>query len=129
MLDPSDYVSRLRASMQHIHPVSPHLTQPHSKVVDGLSSATHVFLQHDAIRKPFQPPYHGPYQVLKRTDKHFTLSIKSHHDTISVDRLKPAHLDHNLPHDTPLISPSTTTPRTTRSGERVHFPKYLSSFV
>ena len=41
--DPSNYVSRLRASVQHIHPVSPHLTQSHGKVVEGLSTATHVF--------------------------------------------------------------------------------------
>ena len=74
--DPSDYVSRLRASVQHIRPVSPRLTQPHSKVVDGLSTATHVFLRHYAVHKPLKPPYDGPYQVLKRTDKHFTLSIK-----------------------------------------------------
>ena len=71
--DPSDYVSQLRVSVQHIHPVSPHLTQPHKKVIDGLSTATHVILRHDTVRKPFQPPYDGPYQVLKHTDNHFTL--------------------------------------------------------
>ena len=129
MPDPSNYVSRLRASVQHIHPVSPHLTQSQGKVVEGLSTATHVFLQHDAVRKPLQPPYDGPYQVLKRTNKHFTLSIKGRHDTVSVDHLKPAHLDHDPPHITPPIATSTTTPRTTRSGRHVHFPKYLSSFV
>ena len=63
--DPSNYVSILRASVQHIHPVSPRLTQSHGKVVEGVSTATHVFLRHDAVRKPLQPPYDGPYQVLK----------------------------------------------------------------
>ena len=128
--DPSDYVSRLRASVQRICTVSPCLAQPHSKVVDGLSTATHVFLRYDAVRKPLQPPYDGPYQVLKLTDKHFTLSIKGCHDTVSVDHLKPEHLDHDLPHITPPIATSTTTPpRTTKSGQHVHFPKYLSSFM
>ena len=74
--NPSDYVSRLRASVQHIRPVSLRLTQPHRKVVDGLSTATHVFLRHDTIRIPLQPPYDGPYQVLKRTDKHSHSPLK-----------------------------------------------------
>ena len=71
--DPSDYVYRLRASVQHIRPISPHLTQPHSKVDDGLSTAIHVFLLHDAVYKPLQPPYDGPYQVLKCTETFHTL--------------------------------------------------------
>ena len=61
---------------------------------DKLSTATHVFVRRDAVRKPLQPPYDGPYLVLKRTDKHFTVS---RHDTVSVDRLKPAYLDSDPP--------------------------------
>ena len=99
--DPSDYMSQLRDSLQHIRPVSPCLTQPHSKVVDGLSTATHVFLRHDAVLKPLQTPFDGPYQVLKHIDKHFTLDIKDHRDTVSVDHLKPAHINQDIPHITP----------------------------
>ena len=39
------------------------------------------------IRKPLQPPYTGPYRVLSRTPKYFTLDIKGRKDTVSVDRL------------------------------------------
>ena len=46
-----------------------------NKVIDGLSTATHVFIRHDAVRKPLQPPYDGPYPVIKGTDKHFTIDI------------------------------------------------------
>ena len=71
----------------------PRPTQRNSNVIDGLSTATHVFIRHEAVRKPLQAPYDGPYPVIKRTDKHFTVNINDRHDTVSIDRLKPAHLD------------------------------------
>ena len=124
--DPCDYVSNLKAHMQTIQP-SPRLTQRHSNITDGLSTATHVFIHHDAVRKPLQPPYDGPYTVVKRTDKHFTVNINGRDDTVSVDRLKPAHLDVDNTDPTPQSAPSTNPPpRTTRSGRRVHFPHYLT---
>ena len=128
--DPCDYVSNLKAHMQTIRPSSPRLTQRNSNITDGLSTATHVFIRHDAVRKPLQPPYDGPYPVVKRTDKHFTININGRHDTVSVDRLKPAHLDIDNTNSTPQPAPSTTPPpHTTRSGRRVHFPHYLARSV
>lgn len=64
---------------------------------EALSTATHVFIRHDAVRRPLQPPYDGPYPVVKHTDKHFTVDINGRKDTVSVDRLKPAHLDNDNP--------------------------------
>jgi len=52
-----------------------------------------VFVRHDAIRKPLQPPYDGPYEVLNRDKKHFTLNIKGRKEVVSLDHLKPAYLD------------------------------------
>ena len=128
--DPSDYVSQLRTHMQHIRPPLPRPSQRNSHVNESLSTATHVFIRRDAVRKPLQPPYDGPYSVLKRTDKHFTVDINGRKDTVSVDRLKPAHLDNDIPHP---ISPTDSTAvapcRTTRSGRRVHFPRHLASYV
>ena len=46
------------------------------------------------------------------------------------DRLKPAHLDTDNLHPAPQAAASTTPPcRTTRSGRRVRFPQYLSTYV
>ena len=128
--DPADYVSNLRTHMQTIRPSPPRPTEWNSHIIDGLSTATHVFIRHDAVRKPLQPPYDGPYPVIKRIDKHFTVNINGRNDTVSIDRLKPAHLDTDNLHPTPQAATSTTPPcRTTRSGRRVRFPQYLSTYV
>ena len=85
--------------MQQIHPPAPHPNQRNHQVSEVLSTATHVSIWHDAVHKPLQPPYDGPYPVIKRTDKHFTIEITGWKDTVSIDRLKPAHLgilDKNL---------------------------------
>ena len=127
--DPSDYVSLLRAHMQRIRPPLPRPTNHNSQVSNTLATATHVFVRHDAVKKPLQPPYDGPFEVVKRTDKHFTLNINGRHDTVSVDRLKAAHIDVDThpPPPTPLTTTiSNTSDQVTRSGRRVHFPDYLS---
>ena len=144
--DPSDFVAKLRSHFASIRPTPPRATQRHCSLPQDLSTATHVFVRHDAIRKPLQPPYDGPFPVISRTDKHFTVQLNGRTDTISVDRLKPAHRDvehsvntpaqsRSTPHTaspttTPIANPnSTSSARTTRSGRRVHFPKYLSRYV
>lgn len=130
--DPTDYVSQLKTHMQRLRPPPPRPALRNGILHPDLATCTHVFIRRDAVRKPLQPPYNGPYPVIRRTDKYFTLDVKGRHDTVSVDRLKPAHLDNDdLPSTTDQESvPKTTEPvRTTRSGRRVHFPPYLSSYV
>ncbi len=103
---------------------------------DALATCTHVFVRHDAVKKPLQQPYDGPYEVLKRNDKFYTVDIKGRHDTVSLDRLKPAHIDTTTDHpDSTMDQPtptSTPTPtpdtvpirepsqRVTRTGRHVH---------
>ena len=130
--DPSDYVSQLKAHMQLIRPPPPRPTQRNSYVSVALSTATHVFIRNDAVRKPLQPPYDGPYPVVKRTDKHFVVDINGRKDTVSIDRLKAAHLDIvDDIHPTSQAGPKTPSApcRITRSGRRVHWPKHLSLHV
>ena len=50
--DQSDYVSNLRTHTQTIRPPPPCPTQRNSNIIDGLSTATHVFISHDAVGKP-----------------------------------------------------------------------------
>ena len=128
--DPSDYVSNLRTHMQSIRPPPPRPTQWNSNITNGLSTATHVFIRRDAIRKPLQSPYDGAYRVIKRADKHFTIDINGRNETISIDRLKPGHLDTDNFHNILPAAPPTIQPhKTTRSGRHVNFPQYLSKHV
>ena len=128
--DPTDYLSQLKAHMQLLRPTPPRPTLRHSNVHPDLATATHVFIRRDAVRKPLQPPYDGPYPVIQRTDKHFTVDMNGRQDTVSVDRLKPAHLDCDDASHPTEPTPQTTSPcQLTRSGRRVQFPQYLSSYV
>ena len=73
------YVQELQLLMQALQPpsVDHHLSTASSTgyVPSALQQASHVFVRHDAVRKPLQPPYDGPYAVLERT----TTSFHSEH--------------------------------------------------
>ena len=142
--DSSDYVSRLKQLMQQVRPPPPRQSTRESHVSGTLDTCTHVFVRYDGVRKPLQPPYDGPYSVLERQPKYFTLDINGQRKTVSVDRLKPAHLDlapSTLPNTaasqqstTQIPSPASaaaaaSTPRVTRSGRHVHWPRHLTSYV
>ena len=86
-----------------------------------MATCTHVFVRHVAVRKPLRPPYDGPFRIVSRTDKHFTLDLHGRHDTVSVDRLKVAHLDPATPpHPAPVTTPqppaTTATPTAASSS-------------
>ena len=119
-------------------------SQHNAYVSKDLASCTHVFVRNDAARKPLQQPYNGPFKVLERTDKYFTLDLNGWKDKVSLDCLKPAYLEPDsesslmtdsspLPQpksSTPFSSPATTAPtRTTCSVRHVHFPDRLMGLV
>ncbi|KAI0221410.1 hypothetical protein LSAT2_027247, partial [Lamellibrachia satsuma] len=58
-----------------------------------LSTATHVFVRVDVHRRPLQAPYQGPFKVVERHEKFYKLDLGTRHDTVSIDRLKPAFLE------------------------------------
>ncbi len=86
----------------------------------------------DAVRKPLQPPYDGPFKVIDRKEKYFILDFGGHKNTVAIDRLKPAYLDDSYLQEVTGIknlTPLTSSSSTTRSGRHVHFPNHLSSYV
>ena len=88
------FLGRLREVMHKQHPVP---TQHHGKrsfyVPHSLTDATYVFVRHDAVKAPLQRPYDGPFLVVKRNEKYFTINKNGSYDTVSLDRLKPAFID------------------------------------
>ena len=134
--DSHAYLSRLRHTMQQLRPISTsHHTHRTPHVSKDLSSCTHVFIHHDALHKSLQPPYDGPFEVVKRSAKFYTVLVNGQRQNISLDRLKPAHLDRPSPASDSAPSPptviSTLAPvalpvHTTRSGRHVHWPDRLT---
>lgn len=90
-LEPHEFLQRLRSIMETLKPTP---TTAHNKpsvfVHPALESCTHVFLRNDGVKRPLQAPYDGPYKVISRTTKTFTLIINGKQSTVSIDRVKPA---------------------------------------
>ncbi len=112
--DPANYVTQLKDTMKTLRctpiPRPLHSTRHPD---NSLSSATHVFVRHDAIGKPLQPPYYEPHRILDRSDCSYKLDLNGRTDSVSIDRLKPAHIDFPIAVDTRMSfssTSSTTTP-------------------
>ena len=163
---PGDFIPRHNSSdddlqLQHLRdqirflapvPTSQHGTVPASVPWD-LQKAKFVFIRRDAHRTPLQRPYEGPFKVIQPGPKTFQIDRGGKAETISVDRLKPAHLDlehaaqatesrtHGRPRNNPQSLPTAGTrhqmqatenpsglqPQYTRSGRQVKIPqRYIS---
>ena len=142
VVDPTSYVNRLKKHMNKIT-VTPTRVQQRSSYVDNsLAQASHVYIRHDAVRKPLQPVYDGPFQVLSRGKKSYKISKNGRIEFVSIDRLKTAYIstDSEIPEQqpsssTPQETQQTSTqhtlpkPQTTSSGRHVRFPKRFHEFV
>jgi hypothetical protein len=80
-------------------------------VPKALSSADYVYVRRDAHTSPLQRPYDGPFKVINKSRKYFTILINGRIDTVSIDRLKAAYK--------PEVEKNIVT---TRSGRRVAAP-------
>ena len=88
-----EYVQELRSFVQNLKPTPVRKPTPRSVYIDRkLSTCSHVFVRHDAVKIGLQRPYDGPYKVLQRTDKYFKIKLNGIVDNVSIDRLKPAIL-------------------------------------
>jgi len=63
-----------------------------SFIFKDMSTTSYVFIQHDGPKSILQPPYDGPFSVLKRTDKIVRVQIHGKNIDVSIDRIKPAYL-------------------------------------
>ncbi|KAK2578806.1 hypothetical protein KPH14_012835 [Odynerus spinipes] len=92
--DPQPFLEPLREQFRQLRPIP---TAHHNKckpfVHKTLHTCTHVFLREDAVQKPLDQPYSGPYQVLERlSDRVFKIATNGKEVTVPTERLKPAHM-------------------------------------
>lgn len=99
-----DYTNRLTSYMQFVPPATTRNPPYHSQLDKSLKSCTHVFVRNNT-KKGLQQNYKGPYKILTRNNKYFILELPAGPDTISIDRLKAAHLAEEY-----LFPPVTTPP-------------------
>ncbi|GFY66646.1 gag-Pol polyprotein [Trichonephila inaurata madagascariensis] len=140
--DPSEFLLRQRETFRTLKPTPASCHSSTSCFVHtAFKTCSHVFVRVEGLKPSLTATYQGPFEVLSRTDKHFTIKINDRTSTISIDRLKPAFLLNDtdstkepfpvqksnhpvvLP---PRLDQNMPIPETTRSGRKVRFnPKYL----
>ena len=58
-----------------------------------IATCTHLFLRRIAIAPPLTAPYDGPYKVVARSGRVMNILMKGKVETVSLDGVKPAHLE------------------------------------
>ena len=151
----TDHNSQLQQLRERVGTLAPVPTSRHGivsvSVPAKLQQAQYVFVRRDAHRTPLQRPYEEPFRVIETEPKTFKLDKRGKTETVTVDRLKLAHLDVDSPVRSalsppkPAPQPSTPTvdqaadrnrtartrtqqpsqPHRTRSGRIVRLPPWL----
>ena len=132
----SEYVKKLVTEMQKLDIDNMAMGRLHSKpkefIPPELKTCEYVWLRVDRVRKALEAPYSGPYKVIDRSSKHFTIDINGKSNAVSMDRIKPARLPKSYPapdtssevvesNPSPTVEPSSSKPFVTRSGRAVRF--------
>ena len=149
-----DRFSELRHLRDHAHtlgtfPTSYHKASVHASP-NNLRKAKFVFVMQDAHCTSLQRPSEGPFRVIESGAKTFKLDIRGRTETITVNRLKLAHLDLDCPIEVAQLRPrgrpqhgskpkvevpkeaspsiSTDLPQHTRSSRQINRPsRYIRS--
>ncbi|BHF63058.1 hypothetical protein SprV_0200604700 [Sparganum proliferum] len=131
--EPCSYVEQLRSVMRNLRATPPRASPANSFIPPDLDKCDFVLVRHDAVRRPLQPPYDGPSESPRRSDKDVVIDRNGKTDTVSIDRVQPAYIDdsdhsspqHCTPPQTVVPPPTGDSPppvRRTRSGRHVHWP-------
>lgn len=115
--EPDTFLQHFREEIRKIQPVpASHHVKKSVFIHKDLFTSSHVFIRDDSVRTPLQPPYNGPYQVLSRTDRNFSIQVGDKQQTVSLERLKPAFLLKT--EDDPAHDPGPQPPLRTYMGPR-----------
>lgn len=89
--DDPQFITNLRENMRHIIPTPPREHKQNDIFVPkSLETCSHVFVRVDKVRGPLTNPYVGPYKIIRRMRKTYTIDVNGKNQNISIDRIKPA---------------------------------------
>ena len=92
--DLENYSDKLRVATSRLRLCPPRDTQQHNIFqFKEIATCTHVFLRRIAIAPPLTAPYDGLYKVVARSGRVMKILVKGKVETVSLDRVKPAHLE------------------------------------
>lgn len=92
-IEDAEFVRCLSESMANLSPSNKsHSNNRNTFVYKDLATCTHVFVRNDMVKSPLTPPYDGPFEVIHRGEKQFTIQMPLRTAVVSIDRLKPAYL-------------------------------------
>lgn len=94
--DTMDYVTRLKNVFSKISPTSPRQSNTKVYVDKSIETCKKVYIRVDRVRAGLEPPYEGPYDVVKKLRKYFVIDKNGKHESVSIDRLKPAYYLENV---------------------------------
>ena len=93
-VDANTDLENYSVAMSRLRLCPPRDTQQHNIFqFKEIATCTHVFLRRIAIASPLTAPYDGPYKVVARSGRVMKILVKGKVETVSLDRVKPAHLE------------------------------------
>ena len=97
-LQPTAFLPTLRNKVGSHAPVPTSQHGSHAVAVpQELYQCAYVFVRRDNHRTALQHPYQGPFKVICPGEKVFIIDMGGKAEKVSIDRLKPAHLDLDQP--------------------------------
>lgn len=86
-------VEQLRKNLQDLQPQE---VKRHGQITpfifQNMKTASHAFIRRELLGGALQPPYEGPYEIIKRGGKVITLRRNGKDINVSIDRVKPAYI-------------------------------------
>lgn len=87
----SSVAREIRDAIAQVRPTTTRQrTQKYFFVPKDLQECKFVFIREEIKKGSLNPSYQGPFEIISNSKKHFTVNRGNKHETISIDRLKPA---------------------------------------
>lgn len=106
----SEVVQSLKDHTNALRPRQPRTRDVQVHIPRDLETCRRVWLRNDARMSSREPPYLGPYEVLERRARSFTIYRRGKTTAVSIDRLRPVNEGAATPND----APSPEAPRAVR---------------